>query len=711
MSTPDPNKPAPLPALREDLDLYPGARTTEGAPTWVLHDPLRSRFFNVGWVEFELLRRWKMYPSAKELVARVNGETALRTSEAHVQALIQFLHQNELLRDESPQAIGRMMARANAAKNNRGRTWLHNYLFFRIPLFRPDRFLTAALPYVRFIYTRRFATFVGLVGLVGLYLVTRQWDTFTRSFSYLFSLEGAALFGLAVFISKTVHELGHAFTCKYFGLRVPTMGLAFLVLWPVLYTDTSESWKLVSRRQRMAIGAAGVISELGLAVFATLAWSFLPDGPVRSTVFFMAAVSWIITVGVNVNPFMRWDGYYLLSDMLGVQNLQERAFAVARWWVRERLFGFDDPPPERFPDRTQRILLIYAIGTWIYRLFLFLGIALVVYTLLFKLLGIILAAVEVIFFIGRPVFNEVRMWWRKRGQMRWNLQSVRTVAVTVALLAVVLLPWSSTITAPALARPAQYARVYTPLPGRLAEVHAVSGQKVHAGDLLFVLDSPELDHQLQLADIHVRALRVQLARQSSQDTALERRQVLEQQFQEASAQYTGLAAQRQQLRIVAPIDGELVDLADDLTPGRWMRPDTLLTLVINRADAGIVAYVHEADIERLASGDSRGRFYAENDLAQPFGVVVRGVDQANTELLDEPYNASVYGGGVPVARVDQTKLVPHEAVYRVALAPGEARAAPAQFTRGTVNLHADTRSLAYRAWLTVSGVVIREAGF
>jgi len=711
VNSPEQNKPAPLPPLREDLDLYPGARTPEGAPTWVLQDPLRSRFFNIGWVEFELLRRWKTCPDAAELVRKVNAETALRASEAHVQALIQFLNHNELLRDDSPQAVNRLMARAKAAKKGRGKTWLHNYLFFRIPLFRPDRFLTAALPYIRFIYTRRFATFLGIAGLVGLYLVTRQWDTFARSFSYLFSLEGAALFGVAIFLSKMVHELGHAFTCKYYGLRVPTMGIAFLVLWPVLYTDTSESWKLISRRQRMAIGAAGVMSELGLAILSTLAWSFLPDGPVRSTVFFMAAVSWIVTVGINANPFMRWDGYYLLSDMLGVQNLQDRAFALGRWWLRERLFGFDDPPPERFPDRLRRILLLYAFGTWIYRMFLFLGIALLVYTLLFKLAGIILAGVEVVFFIARPVYNELKVWWSKRRQMHWNARTVRTTAVAVAMLAAVLLPWSSSITAPALARPLQYARVYTPHAGRLAEVHAVPGQAVHAGDLLFVLESPELDHQLQLAEIRLRALQVQIARQGAQDAVLEQRQVLEQKFQEASADHARLAAERAQLRVTAPVDGELLDLADALTPGRWIREDSLLTLVVNRAGSGIVAYVHEADVERLASGDSRGRFYAENDLAQPFDVVVRSVDQANIEILDEPYNASVYGGGLPVSRVDAGALVPHEAVYRVSLAPEAAQGAPAQFTRGSVRLRADARSLVYRAWLAVSGVVIREAGF
>src|SRR5688500_3708598 len=146
--------------------------------------------------------------------------------------------------------------------------------------------------------------------------------------------------------AKVLHELGHAYTAHRHGCRVPAMGAAFLVLWPVLYTDTNEAWKVASRNARLQIGAAGMAAELALAACATLLWSFLPDGPLRSGVFLLSTSTWIITLAVNLSPFMRFDGYFLLSHLLNTPNLHERAFAFGRWHLREWLFGLGAPEPE-----------------------------------------------------------------------------------------------------------------------------------------------------------------------------------------------------------------------------------------------------------------------------------------------------------------------------------------------------------------------------
>ena len=125
------------------------------------------------------------------------------------------------------------------------------------------------------------------------------------------------------------------------------------------------------------------MTELAIAAFASLLWSFLPEGALRSAAFLLATTTWLLTLGVNLNPFMRFDGYFLLSDLLEVGNLQQRSFALARWWLREQLFGFAEQPPELLPRSLRRGLVIYAFCTWLYRFFLFLGIALLVYMLFF----------------------------------------------------------------------------------------------------------------------------------------------------------------------------------------------------------------------------------------------------------------------------------------------------------------------------------------
>ena len=170
-----------------------------------------------------------------------------------------------------------MALRMEADKKSWLSTIMHSYLFFRIPLFRPDRFLRKSWWMVRPLFTRTAVWIYVLMGLAGLYLVSRQWEQFTGTFQYMLSWQGAAFYGASLVIVKSLHELGHAYMSVRYKLRVPTIGIAFMVLMPVLYTDTSGAWRLRSRRQRLMIDGAGIFVELALAAVATLLWVFLPD--------------------------------------------------------------------------------------------------------------------------------------------------------------------------------------------------------------------------------------------------------------------------------------------------------------------------------------------------------------------------------------------------------------------------------------------------
>lgn len=148
---------------------------------------------------------------------------------------------------------------------------------------------------------------------------------------------------------------------------------------PVLYTDTTDSWRLTVRTQRAAIAAAGTVVELSVAMLATFFWNFSPDGIVKSMLFVLATTSWVTGLLINLNPLLRFDGYYVLSDWLGVPNLQSRAFAVGRWKLREWLFAWGDGPPEHMPPHRQSVLISYAWAVGFYRAIVFLGIAILVY--------------------------------------------------------------------------------------------------------------------------------------------------------------------------------------------------------------------------------------------------------------------------------------------------------------------------------------------
>lgn len=708
---PGQSRPQPLPALRRTLRLHPGPRSRDGSPSWTLEDHARSRFYRIGWAEAEILARWEL-GSADAVATAINRETTLTLSREDVEGFVQFLRNVQLVEVEGEKAIADLRRRAEAGKGGSWASWLlSNYLSIRIPLLRPDAFLTRTYPRVAPLFSRGFALATVLAALLGLYLAARQWDTFVHTFLHFFSLEGAALAAVTLSLTKVLHEFGHAYTCKRYGCRVPTMGVAFLVLWPVLYTDASGAWRLTQRRQRLAIGAAGMGVELCLAAWATLAWSFLPDGMLRSAAFMLASTTWILTLAVNLNPLMRFDGYFLFSDLIDVPNLQERAFELARWRLRETLFGFGDPPPEHFEPWLRRVLLGYAFATWVYRFFLFLGIALLVYHFAFKLLGLLLFAVEIVHFILRPIWAELRHWHQRRKDYRMNRNTLISASVLLALLLLAALPWRGHVEAPALLRAEQQALLLTPIGARLQAIEVEPGQSVAAGQIVLRLQAPDLEHELASLEREIELLHRQgsLQLRAAEDAA--RQAVAQQELQVALERRDALRQRLEQLQVRAPFAGVLADLAQPLQEGEWLPAGEWLATVAGADGELIEAFVGESDRERLRVGGEA--WFLPEDTGRPRRpLVVEDIGQtAVRKLTSAPELASVYQGSIASQLDEQRVPMPEQALYRVLLRPQDRGSDIPQTLCGTASITAEARSPLLQAWRWTMAVLIRESAF
>ena len=701
-----------LPPLRQDLALHAGAAAADGSPTWTLHDPAANRFYQLSWPAFELLSRWTL-GSLQAVADTVNRETTLRVTLDDAQALQRMLERCHLLQARSAQDTRRLAASAAAGRLSALQWLLHNYLFFRVPLVRPMAFLNAAARYVGWAFHPAFWAAVAALALLGLLLALRRWDDFMHGFASYASVGGVIAVAIAMSASKVLHELGHAFAAHRYGCRVPSMGLAFLVMWPVLYTDTNEAWKLASRRQRLVIGAAGMASEIALAALATVLWSLLPDTPqwvpLRSGAFVLASTTWVLTLAVNASPFMRFDGYFLLSDALNMPNLHERAFAQGRWWLRERLFGFGDAMPEAGSAAHSRFLVGFAFGTWLYRLVLFLGIALLVYHLFFKTLGVLLMAVELGWFIARPVWRELSVWWQRRTDLRWNRATVASALAAIGAAFVLLWPWQVTVHAPAVLGAATAQGLYAPYAAQVMTALPAPGTRVKAGELLVGLRSPDLQARLDLAQAREQQLQWQLAQQPFNPQLMEAGPALRKRWEAAVQEVSGLQQEVQRLQIKAPFDGAVADPADDAMPQAWIPAGQKLLVLVNPAGTKVEAFVDEADLAD-ASDATRVRFIG-NDV---HGSVVRctalAADAVQLAQLDQPLVASVNGGAVAVQRTADGRLTPLRPVFRVVLDGCDSVASPALELVGVAALQGPRRSLAAAALRWVGALWQREGG-
>lgn len=697
-----------LPALRPDLQLSPGAPGLDGAPQWTLADPLRGRYFKLGAPAMRLLRHWALGDPAKVLAA-ANHEPGVPLSGGAIEELLRFLRGHDLIAASDAEQRAGYAGKAASQRQGLWTQVLHKYLFFRVPLWRPDAFLNRTWPWlVRFGPNLLRYGLPGVLGL-GLFLVLRDWERFLATFPHLVSLGGAAAFAIALGFAKLCHEFGHAYMAKRAGCRVPSMGLAFMVLLPMLYTDVSDAWRVQDRRTRLLIGAGGVLAELLLACIALLAWSLLPDGAGRTAAFMLASATWITTLAINLNPLMRFDGYFLLSDWWAVDNLQGRAFALCRWRLREALFGYGEAMPEPWSPGIRRRLLIWGYASWVWRAVLFFGIALAVYHLFFKALGIFLMVVELTWFIALPIWKEGVHWWqqRERAQPR---KVLRLGLGLLAFLAVVLVPWRSDVEVPAMLEASRVSALHAPTAARIREVRVQDGQRVARDELLMVLDSPDLNSRLQIVRREIEILQLQLRRQAARSETAADSGILEQRLAEAVAEYRGLAAQRERLNLRAPHDGIVRDLGVGLIPGRWIAAQLPLASVMEEG-VRLRGYLAEADLWRVEPG-ARGHFVADDPLRDSLGVSLSDIDTTGVAAIDQEALVSEHQGPIAIRRDENRLAQPLQAQYGVRFVlentPSTAVSHP---VRGLVVLEGKGESLLGSAWRRMAALGVRESGF
>ena len=699
-----------LPPLREDLKLHEASANRDGSPAWTIQDPVTNRFFRIGWLEFEMLSRWQLREPALLLHA-IREEGPLAASADELSAFIDFLGRHQLLRVSTAQGTRSLEQMRLKAAGPRWKWLLHNYLFFRIPLVRPQRWLQATLPWVSFAFTPAFAVFTVLCTVLGIFLAIRQWDSFAHTFQDFLSPSGLLGYALALAFAKTVHELGHAFTATRYGVRVAHMGVAFLVLWPMLYTDTGESWKLADRRRRFTIAAAGIATELALAGFATLAWSLAEDGALRSALFFLATASWLITLAINASPFMRFDGYFLLSDALDIPNLHERSFALARAALRRVLLGWDEPDPEPFEPALRRGLVAFAWMTWLYRLVVFIGIAFAVYHFFFKALGIFLMVVEVLWFIVRPVGAEVAVWIGGRRRTQAG-HATRALLVLIAIAGLLALPWQTRIRAEGWLHAGQQQLVYSPVPARVLQVAAPG--PVQAGEVLVLLDSPDVRSKAAQSLIAADALALQLDQTIGRAEGLERRASIAEQLAQQRAEVLAQQAELQRLTLPAAFTGVLADIDPDIAPGVWVNPTQPIAVLYDPGTWIVDAMVAQESIGRFAVG-AAARFHTRGSWSRPLQGEVVAIDSARAQSLPHPMLAAAHGGRLPATEQANGSLSPRDAFYRVRIrlssVPGPATRGAYRQRLGSVSIEGESRSLLAHWATSAAALLLRESGF
>lgn len=488
--------------MRMRSDLIVAEQTVQGRPCRMLKDPVSLKYFRFEEEEYFLLSQLDGLSTATEIVERFQRKFAPRTIEPRsLHRFLVSLHRAGLaVSDASLQGaeIGKRRSERQTAERTLGAL---NWMGTRIAHFDPDRLLAALVPTLGLLFTRLGIAASALFGLAALALVLCQLDVFLAklpTFEKFFAADNWLWLLLALGGVKVLHELGHGVACKRFGRECREMGLLLLVLIPTPYCDVTDAWMIPDKRKRALIGMAGMLVELNLAALCTFLWRWSEPGLFNSLCLNVIFVSSVSTLAVNLNPLLRYDGYFILSDLLEIPNLSQKAFAALKRFAGRVCLGIVPEEDPFLPTKHRALFAAFAVASVVYRVFVTVSILWFFNSLMepygLKIVGQLLAVTVVAGMLVRFGLSGAKFLRerRRRHDMGWfNLAA--TTAATVALVyAALAVPTPTFVLCPVQVRSEGSIAVYVDTPGTLAEVFVRPGQQVRKGDPIARLENREI---------------------------------------------------------------------------------------------------------------------------------------------------------------------------------------------------------------------------
>ena len=633
-------------SARADI-IAAAVRVAEGG-RWVVTDPVTRAHFELSEEEYALLTWLDNRTSLRELQRRFERRFAPRRIDAaQLWQYLSRLHREGLV---ARSAAGQGDELWGRDRKRRRDEWLWSWtkiLAIRLPSVDADRFITSLHGVVGWVFRPWALLLLAMVALLGIGVAIRSAGQLAADMPSLATLalpQNLLWIVLVAVGVKVLHELGHAVTCKHFGGEVREMGVLLLAFAPCLFCDVSDMWRLPSRAKRMAVSAAGMAVELMLASVAVLVWRFAEPGIVSSLALSVMIVCTVGTVLVNANPLLRYDGYYLLTDLTNTSNLWTRSREAAR----DRLSGWLFRPSPQAADPPAWPLALFGVASQAY-------VLLVVGSILWLLMATLrplhlesvawlIGGVSIAAVAAGPTRQFAR--WARDPAATIRLRRGRATLAIVATVTIIALgmrmPWTYTVEAQAVTVIDGAEEVVTTVGGELIEAVA-PGTIVRSGDVVARLKNPTIEQELidlrgQLAEqtLRVDQLGALRRRDAQARDSLPAEQATLADLQrrladrQADAKRLVLRASRAGV-VIAPPRVALEDGPQDRLPrwtgspldaanlNAWLEPGTLVGLVGDPERIAVEALLPEADVERLRQSQS-----VRLAMRQTPGRVLRG---------------------------------------------------------------------------------------
>jgi putative peptide zinc metalloprotease protein len=605
-------------------------------------------------------------PAAYCLIGLMDGQRAIQeiwegagaslgddapTQDEVIQLLSQ-LYAADALQCDVPPDVTAMLLSYDRQRRRRWRSQLLNPLFWRFPLFDPERILQRLLPIAGCLFSRAGAMLWLVVVSVAMALAAMHWDELTHNVTdRVLTPQNLILLWLLFPLVKILHEFGHACATRLYGGEVHEMGVLLLVLQPVPYVDASSASAFRAKWQRIVVGAAGMLVELFIASLAFFAWLNVEPGAVRAVSYNIMLIAGISTVLFNVNPLLRYDGYYIFADYLEIPNLRARAQAYLGYLCERYLFGRREAASDTVTSTERVWLTVYVIASFVYRIFVLLAIAVFIASKFF-FLGVMLAVsgvVAEVFIPTAKILAHICTGPRLRS-VRQRAITVTAVLVAVVFCLISWVPLPLRTRAEGVVWIPEQAHVRAGADGFIDRMLAQPGAQVRRGDVLMLCRDPQLATRVKVLESRLEELQARYMAQWLEDHR--QAEIIKDEIAHVEERLARARERVAELVIRSRADGTfVVPQAEDL-PGRFVQQGARLAYVLDFTTLTARVVVSQGEIDLVRHRSRRIEVRLADHPAKPLpAVIVREVPAA-TEQLPSTALGSQGGGSIAVDPVD-----------------------------------------------------------
>ncbi len=711
--------------LRRRGDLVVNRQVYQGQAWWVVKDPIALAYFRFRPEEYALLDMLDGTASLETLKERFEARfPPRRITVEELSRFISTLHRSGLVIGDRPGQGPQLFERRRQRIWKQWMAWLSNIMSMRFRGIDPDWMLERLDPWFGWLFSP--AAIVAALCFVAsaVLLVLVNFDVFRAKlpeFHQFFAAGNWLYLAIALAVTKVLHEFGHGLSCKHYGGECHEMGMMLLVFTPCLYCDVSDSWMLPSKWKRAAIGAAGMYVEVIIASIATYLWWNSHAGVFNQLCLDVMFVSSVSTILFNANPLMRYDGYYILSDVLEIPNLRQKANTILGRLASRWCLGIKQPDDPFLPQRNLGLFALYAVASSIYgwivtaSIFLFVWNVFKPYRL--EVLGQALAAGALWGLVVRPIQGMIK--FLKVPGRRDEVKSVNvmvTAAVAAAgVAALALVPLPQRVWCAAELRPRGEETVYVTEAGRLEQLAVKPGDRVGKGAELARLTS--IDLALAIADLEGKA-----SQQRSRLASLQRERftdpaagleigTVEESLKSVEEQLAKKRKDQRELVLTAPREGVVLPAPsvkpqpdpagklpawtgnplDDRNLGATFTEGTVLCMVGDPDQFEAVMVVDQSEVEFVGRGQ---RVDLKLD-AFPWRTFTGRVEEiAETHIENGSERLSVKAGGqVPTETDPSGREVPISTSYEAMMTVDDPEKLFTPGMRGTARIQVGSRTV------------------